>query len=342
MMMNPDWKESLIWMGNNTPATGLNYNGVYDKSMFTLPDTAYGVMSWWDYGHMITYIAKRIPNANPFQQGITGSAGSATFFMSTSEQDADTVLDNARTKYVITDAEMDTGKFWAMATWHNTTESTSPYQMTLIVPARSGSSDYQIASLNQEPYYRTMISRLHNFDGSLTKGTIAYYVEYADPSIAQTTIPVLTNGAAMSPADAVRAASNYSLRAQPGMHAAVLSPRYDSPTGDVPALQHFRLVHESPTSVIHSNESDIRYVKVFEYVKGAHIKGSGIIEVPVVTNTGRAFTYRQESVDGEFVVPYATSGSNGDVKTTGKYHIAGTSQEFDVPEAAVEQGLAVG
>jgi dolichyl-phosphooligosaccharide-protein glycotransferase len=82
-------------------------------------------------------------------------------------------------------------------------------------------------------------------------------------------------------------------------------------------------------------------VKVFEYVKGAHIKGKGIIEVPVITNTGRTFTYRQESVNGEFVVPYATTGNTPEVKTTGKYHIAGTGQEFDVPESSVEQGLTV-
>ena len=72
--MNPDWKESLEWMGNNTPDPGVNYITIYDKSTFSFPTSAYGVMSWWDYGHMITYIAKRIPNANPFQQGITGPA----------------------------------------------------------------------------------------------------------------------------------------------------------------------------------------------------------------------------------------------------------------------------
>ena len=29
-------------------------------------------MSWWDYGHIITFIGHRIPNANPFQAGIGG------------------------------------------------------------------------------------------------------------------------------------------------------------------------------------------------------------------------------------------------------------------------------
>ena len=71
----------------------------------------------------------------------------------------------------------------------------------------------------------------------------------------------------------------------------------------------YRLVDESPTNVFNSKTTDVKYVKVFEYVKGAHIKGTGIIEIPLVTDTGRTFTYHQESVNGEFVVPYATTGN---------------------------------
>ena len=339
--MNPDWKESLEWVGNNTPDPGVNYSTIYDKSTFTFPDSAYGVMSWWDYGHMITYIAKRIPNANPFQQGILGPAGSASFFMSVSEHDGNQVLDTAKTRYVITDAEMDSGKFWAMATWYNTTAAGTPYQMSLLVQDQSGSGQYQPALLNKQPYYLTMISRLHNFDGSMTRAGSAYYLEYADPSVTKVTIPVVTKGVIMNASDAVAAAETYNQQPPAGYHAAALNPSYYSPITDVPALQHYRLVHESQDSVVKTNTTDIRYVKVFEYVKGAHIKGNGIIEVPVVTNTGRAFTYRQESLNGEFIVPYATMGSTLEVKTTGKYKIAGTSLVFDVPESPVEQGSAI-
>ena len=117
----PDWRESLDWMANNTPATGVDYYTIYNKDTFTYPNSSYGVMSWWDYGHMITYIAKRIPNANPFQAGVSGPDGAAAFFMATNESTADTILDHDGTRYVITDIEMDTGKFWAMATWFNST-----------------------------------------------------------------------------------------------------------------------------------------------------------------------------------------------------------------------------
>jgi len=110
--MNPDWRESLEWMGNNTPATGVDYYTIYNPKTFQYPAEAYGVMSWWDYGHMITYIAKRIPNANPFQAGVVGPTGSANYFMSISEDEGNQVLDRAKTRYVITDIEMDTSKFW--------------------------------------------------------------------------------------------------------------------------------------------------------------------------------------------------------------------------------------
>ena len=68
-------------------------------------------------------------------------------------------------------------------------------------------------------------------------------------------------------------------------------------------------MHESPNNVFNSNTIDVKYVKVFEYVKGAHIKGEGIIEVPVISNTGRNFTYREMSLNGEFIVPYSTTGN---------------------------------
>ena len=85
----------------------------------------------------------------------------------------------------------------------------------------------------------------------------------------------------------------------------------------------------------------MKYVKIFEYVKGAHIKGEGIIEVPVVSNTGREYTYRQESINGEFIVPYSTAGNQYDVKTTGKYTIISSGKQYDVPESAVMQGSSI-
>jgi dolichyl-diphosphooligosaccharide--protein glycosyltransferase len=251
------------------------------------------------------------------------------------------VLDAAGTRYVVTDIEMDTGKFWAMATWYNATVATGPYQMTLLTPGQTDSTKYESVLLNEQPYYHTTISRLHNFDGSLTPATTAYYIEYTDSTITSVSLPVITNAVAMNASDAAARAVQYNLNAPLGYHATVLSPSIVNPVDDIPALRHYRLIHESPTNVFNSQTTDVKYVKVFEYLKGAHIKGTGIIEVPLVTDTGRNFTYRQESVNGEFVVPYSTTGNPFLVKATGKYHIIGTGATFDVPESAVVQGTAI-
>ncbi|MEN6610398.1 MAG: oligosaccharyl transferase, archaeosortase A system-associated, partial [Methanoregulaceae archaeon] len=341
---NQDWKESLTWMGNNTPATGVDYYKIYDMNTFQYPDSAYGVMSWWDYGHQITYIAQRIPNANPFQRNVAGPNGSAAYFLAESENTANTILDNMGTRYVVTDIEMDTlpnGKFWAMATWYNGSAGVFPYLNIYSVsdPTNSGGSG-NIAAIG-ENYYLTMISRLHNFDGSMTTPTTLYYVEYTSGGLSSSSYPEIVQAKAMNYTTAAAAVKTFNANATSGARATLVSTSVAYPTIEVPALKHYRLVHESPTNVYDSTTLDVKYVKVFEYVKGAAIKGTGIIEVPVVTNTGRNFTYRQESENGMFVVPYATTGGSGEVKTTGKYHIIGTNQYFDVSEEAVDLGKTV-
>ncbi|MEI7650102.1 MAG: oligosaccharyl transferase, archaeosortase A system-associated, partial [Methanomicrobiales archaeon] len=214
--MNPDWRESLDWLGNNTPDPGVNYYTIFDPKTFKFPQGSYGVMSWWDYGHMITYISKRIPNANPFQQGVAGGTGAADYFMSTSEETANGILDHLGTRYIITDIEMDTGKFWAMSTWYNSSLATAPYQMTLLTPGRNNPNSYEPALMNKQAYYLTTVSRLHNFDGSMTPASNVYYIEYADPEITQVTLPVITGAEAMNASEAKRRVDAYNLKAPAG------------------------------------------------------------------------------------------------------------------------------
>ncbi|WP_440951290.1 oligosaccharyl transferase, archaeosortase A system-associated [Methanosphaerula subterraneus] len=345
--MNGDWREALEWMNARTPATGMDMKKIYSSQNFTYPEQAYGVMSWWDYGHLITLIAERMPNANPFQEGVAGPTGAAAYFMATNESDADKILDTLKTRFVVTDIEMDVSKFWAMSTWYNSTAGVTPYQPTLLSSTSTTSTSYQAVSINNQQYYMTMIARLHTFDGSMTDPTTAYYIEYKDAAAAKTSYPVITRAESQNATEARKNADAYNLRAAAGMHAMVGNPNNFLPAEQVTALQHYRLVHESPSngaqSLMGAQEGipDIKYVKVFEYVKGAHIKGDGVIEVPVVTNTGRTYTYRQQSVNGEFIVPYATSGNPYEVKTTGSYRIVGTGQSFDVTESAIQTGATV-
>ncbi len=215
--------------------------------------------------------------------------------------------------------------------------------MILLVQSKDNPDSYDYARMNKQEYYMTTISRLHNFDGSMGTPSQAYYIEYADSSVTNVAYPVVISAEKTNTTDAKLRADQYNLKALAGYHAEVMNPEASvdivHPIDTVPALQHYRLVHESPNNVFSSAVVDIRYVKIFEYVKGAHIKGDGFIEVPVVTNTGRKFIYRQASVNGEFIVPYSTTGNSYDVKTTGKYTIAGSGRQYDVPEFSCAAGI---
>ena len=203
--MNPDWKESLQWMQNGTPATGMDMKKIYAKEGFVYPSEAYGVMSWWDYGHMITYIAERIPNSNPFQQGVAGPDGAAAYFVSTNETESNRILDVKQTQFVVTDIEMAVSKFWAMATWYNTTAQTAPFQMTMYARNQQNTNVLDPVTVNIQPYYLTTVARLHIFDGSETAPGTAYYIEYSDPSKAQTSLPLITRAESMNATDSGRA-----------------------------------------------------------------------------------------------------------------------------------------
>ncbi|HDR73057.1 MAG TPA: oligosaccharyl transferase, archaeosortase A system-associated [Methanoculleus sp.] len=297
--MERDWREALEWMGENTPDTGVDYYAIYDRETFEYPEESYGVMSWWDYGHWITFVAKRIPNANPFQHGVAGPNGAAAFFVQQSEEASSAILDTLGTRYVVTDIMMDTSKFWAMATWYDEEKGSSGYEF------RVANQQGQTISLYTNEYFQTMIARLHNFDGSMVEGGAGFpeaLGEYRGVGVSQ--LPVV-------------------------------------PVEDVPALRHYRLIHESPTNVFNTDQIDLKYVKVFEYVPGAVINGEGTIEVTMVSNTGREFVYRQESIDGRFIVPYSTQDNPYDVRATGPYRIIATGEMIGVSEDAVVNGMSV-
>lgn len=172
-----NWHESLTWMRYNTPETGLNFNTtygsqklvredginkiIYEGSIFEYPETAYGIMSWWDYGHVITYIAHRIPNANPFQAGIGGGPthepGASTFFTSTSEEDAYNITQKLGSKYIISDAYMAYSIINIMGIWNY--HNHSDYFRPIVI---SGNDQMTYAKF----WYETMEGKLHIFDGN--------------------------------------------------------------------------------------------------------------------------------------------------------------------------------
>lgn len=125
------WVEALLWMRHNTPeplGDADAYFAVPDRfdetGAFVYPQSAYGVMCWWDYGYWVTGIARRIPNANPTQRG---AREAAHFYLTSNEAEAIEMLQSMGTRYVIVDGALPmlpgegtptpTGMFEALARW---------------------------------------------------------------------------------------------------------------------------------------------------------------------------------------------------------------------------------
>jgi oligosaccharyl transferase (archaeosortase A-associated) len=185
-----EWVEASQWLGSHTPDPGMDYNAIYDApedgKLFKYPDTAYGVMSWWDYGHWIEIFGHRMPNANPFQAGIGGRRGSinetnqpgaSSFFTASSEEEATSVLEavdpdpnKAGARYIMSDERMATEIFMAMAEWTLDTEGYFQSYWT--------GGQYQ--SLPSERYYNSMEARLHILDGNGLKQYRMIHETWAD------------------------------------------------------------------------------------------------------------------------------------------------------------------
>lgn len=163
-----EWHDALTWMRYNTPEPDLPYYSIYEKppsgQKYNYSMNDYGVMSWWDYGHIITYWGRRIPNANPFQGGIGGGSshlpGASTFLIAPTEDEANTVLDklgiNGKpgARYVVSNAYMAYSIQPVFAEWDKTDQGYFEQVQT--------SQGYQYWPTMK--YYNTMESKLHIFD----------------------------------------------------------------------------------------------------------------------------------------------------------------------------------
>lgn len=353
-----DWMETLVWMKDFTPPVGIDYFQKYDRQTFVYPNTSYGILAPWEEGHRITFFARRLPITNPFQDNLAGAQGTSAFYLSNNEAEANNILSNLGGRYVTTDLGTATDTFPALIPWMTNSAEVSPYIYWFFINDPKSPSGLTKTHLLGNDYFQTMIVRLQVFDGSMVLPDTAQYTRYIVRSVPDTGDTSGSGGQARViigtqivnvSQDTVMISPEGKVASPGATYADIYSNIPYQPVKKVPALTHYRLVHESPTNISiqlfgsaqDSTLPDIRIVKVFEYVKGAHISGEGIIELPLVTNTGRIFVYRQESSGGEFIVPYATVGGSSEVRATGPYHIAGTPRTIAVTETDIREGRTV-
>jgi asparagine N-glycosylation enzyme membrane subunit Stt3 len=175
-LMNEGWYSSLLWLKDNSPEPFDDPDFYYELyppgDEFEYPQTAYGVMSWWDYGYFIMQVAHRIPNANP---GQAGAPEAAQFFTAQNESSANELADELGTKYVMIDYAMPITKFYAMVEWAG--GSVDEFHEVYYVPQQDGG---QWGVLYYPAYYNSTVVRLYNFDGKAVTPTESIVISYQE------------------------------------------------------------------------------------------------------------------------------------------------------------------
>jgi len=179
-IMTTGWYNSMLWLKekDNSPEPFGNADFYYElyppRDEFEYPATAYGVMSWWDYGYFIMQIAHRIPNANPTQ---ARAREAGKFFTAQNESAANEIAEEFGVKYVVIDNAMATTKFYAMVDWAG--GNLSNFYDFYYQSTQDGG---QWGMLYHPAYYNSTVARLYNFDGKAVTPTESIVISYEERS----------------------------------------------------------------------------------------------------------------------------------------------------------------
>lgn len=343
---------SFLWLKEHTPDPqgkivnkNFDYTAGYypipkDPSLpYQYPKSAYGIMSWWDIGHQLTYIAERIPNANPFQLGIVeknSSIGAAPFFISTDEKSAVKILDQVGSKYVLIDQKTATN-IEGIGIWcHDTKNWTTPTKINIQLPSKKTGLK---ALKDSTRFLQSMINRLFYEDTNNLQHFRLVYESEGD-------YLVMIRRVIFKP--------------DPQSSSAVLNfKNYHSAQNTANDVNKIFWTNQDKTVLAYQARPPTKKIKIFEKVTGATISGKVPKELAdnskvnltlkLKTKYNRIFTYRQTTRinEGKFelVVPYPTTKMSGDgysydITPIGEYQlqIGAKIIKVTIPEDAVMRG----
>ncbi len=252
------WLESLTWLKHNTPEPFGDPDFYYVKydAEFRYPADAYGVMAWWDYGHLITRVAHRPAIANPFQQG----AGEAARFLTCQEEDlANRMMSALGARYVVIDFATATTKFHGAAAFAS-------------IPLANFYDTYYISekgrlrpvTLYHPEYYQTMVARLYNFDGASIIPDRILVIAYREKST--------STGQAYKEITDLRSFSSYQeaelfLASHKGSNYRIVSDNPFLSPVPLERLRDYKLIYSSTSGTAHiPGVGIIPEVKIFEFL----------------------------------------------------------------------------
>ena len=256
MIMDAGWYNSLVWLRDNSPEPFGDpdfYYGRYPpRDEFEYPDTAYAVMSWWDYGYFIMQIGHRVPNANP---GQAQAAEVGKFFTAQNQSAARAIMEeyNLGTKYVMIDSLMATSKFYAMAQWAGKSED--EFYGVYYVPTQEGG---RWSMLYYPAYYESMVARLYNFDGKNVTPTQPVVISYEEKEYQGQKYKEVTGG---QPFPTYEEAQSYVANQTAGNYRIIGADPFSSIV-PLEELGSYKRVYPTNTTVPNGGTT----VKIFEYL----------------------------------------------------------------------------
>ncbi|MCK5212565.1 MAG: hypothetical protein KAQ74_01475, partial [Dehalococcoidia bacterium] len=258
-LMTTGWYETMLWLQDNTPepmsdnADMLLFDPPSAGSDFDYPPDAYSIMAWWDYGHWLTSVAKRIPVSNPFQDGARVAAG---YLSAQNEADGAEALEALGSRYVMVDAKTSVASFPGVVWWASLQEE----DFFELYYQRTTDGTWESILLYYPRYYESMLVRLYNFSAerfSPEEYTVIRYDENRE------TTPPRKEIVAVEWFSTYDEALLYLQDADDGHFRLVSS---DPLVSAIPldALQGYVSVYESPSRVPVGGHA-MPEVKVFEY-----------------------------------------------------------------------------
>ena len=259
------WCETLTWLRENTPDPFDNpdyYYQYYVKPSagkpYQYPASAYSITAWWDYGYWITRIGHRIPVSNPG----TNHNGEAYYFMAGDSARGSEFLDRLKSRYVIVDFDIATvyKKFYALAGL-----SGGKLENYADIYYTEKDGKLQPVIYYYPEYYQTMVIRLYNFDGQQAPAQQSAVITYAARKF-EDGKPYKLVTSSQPFTDYEGALGYINSQKSPQQYSIVSSNPFVSCI-PLQALDNYRLVYSSDSTINTEEAGRIPLIKVFEYSK---------------------------------------------------------------------------
>ncbi|MDD5289020.1 MAG: oligosaccharyl transferase, archaeosortase A system-associated [Dehalococcoidales bacterium] len=253
------WCESLNWLRENSPDPFADPNVYYAMCQpptsgpdYDYPESAYGVMAWWDYGHWITRIAHRLPNHAP---GGGRSALVADCFLAQNEAEANKLVNELDSRYIMVDYTTALYKFHGVATFAGSTR-----ENFFEICYQNKNGVMTPVTLFYPEYYRSFLVRLYMFDGKAVTPDKCTVVSLQEKTAGDgqvykevTDVRVFDN---YQDAEAYRASQ------RTDDYRIVSTSPFVSPV-PLETLQNYRLIYTSVNSTAHPGTKNTTPVKIF-------------------------------------------------------------------------------